>query len=82
VGWAFYAAGHEIRVQQSADRSAIRLHYPGEEGETAAAANKPYRITRDDGRVIEGKSDANGLTDVVKDEAMRILKIDILKPTT
>ena len=60
----------------------FRLHYPaGPDGEKAAAANKPYRITLDDGRVIEGKSDANGLTEVVKDDAMRILKIDILKPT-
>ena len=58
----------------------FRLHYPGEDGETSPAANKPYRITLDDGRVIEGKSDANGLTDLVNDEAMRILKIDILKP--
>lgn len=59
----------------------FRLHYPGESAETApAAANQSYRITLDDGRVIEGKSDANGLTELVKDDAMRILKIDILKP--
>ncbi|CAB3796474.1 hypothetical protein LMG28688_04311 [Paraburkholderia caffeinitolerans] len=59
----------------------FRLHYPADEaGETVAAANRPYRITLDDGRVIEGKSDANGLTDLVKDEAMRIAKIDILQP--
>lgn len=59
----------------------FRLHYPGESPESAAAAaHQPYRITMDDGRVIEGKSDANGHTDLVKDDAMRILKIDILKP--
>lgn len=59
----------------------FRLHYPGESPEsTAAAAHQPYRITLDDGRVIEGKSDANGHTDLIKDDAMRILKIDILKP--
>ncbi|MCP1571725.1 type VI secretion system secreted protein VgrG [Herbaspirillum rubrisubalbicans] len=59
----------------------FRLHYPGESADTApAAANQSYRITLDDGRVIEGKSDANGLTELVKDDAMRILKIDILKP--
>jgi len=59
----------------------FKLHYPGESPEsTAAAAHQPYRITLDDGRVIEGKSDANGHTDLVKDDAMRILKIDILKP--
>ncbi|QBQ99105.1 type VI secretion system Vgr family protein [Paraburkholderia pallida] len=74
---------------QSAPKSAFnnqptdqqfRLHYPANAtGETVPAAHKPYRITLDDGSVIEGKTDANGLTSVVKDDAMRILKIDILK---
>lgn len=59
----------------------FRLHYPGDMPESATpAANQPYRITMDDGSVIEGKSDANGMTDLIKDPAMRILKIDILKP--
>ncbi|MEJ8797531.1 DUF2345 domain-containing protein, partial [Trinickia caryophylli] len=59
----------------------FRLHYPGEDGDKATAANQAYRITLDDGRVIEGKTDAGGLTDMVKDDAMRILKVDILKPS-
>jgi type VI secretion system secreted protein VgrG len=59
----------------------FRLHYPGDSADTPMhAANQPYRITLDNGSVIEGKSDANGLTSLVKDDAMRILKIDILKP--
>ncbi|MFM0414372.1 type VI secretion system Vgr family protein [Paraburkholderia aromaticivorans] len=59
----------------------FRLHYPGDTQDAPSpAANQSYRITTDDGRVIEGKSDANGLTELVKDDAMRILKIDILKP--
>lgn len=58
----------------------FRLHYAGPEGGAAAAVNKAYRITLDDGRVIEGKSDANGLTDIAQHDAMRILKIEILKP--
>jgi len=59
----------------------FRLHYPGDSlDEPAPAAHQPYRITTDDGRVIEGTSDANGLTDLVKDDSMRILKIDILRP--
>ncbi|WP_028223436.1 hypothetical protein, partial [Paraburkholderia oxyphila] len=58
----------------------FRLHYLGEDGQPAAAAHQAYRITLDDGSVIEGKTDANGLTNMVKDDAMRILKIDILKP--
>lgn len=58
----------------------FKLHYPGEDGDFPAAANRKYRITLDDGRVIEGKSDASGLTDLVKDDAMRIAKIDYLKP--
>lgn len=59
----------------------FRLHYPSEDGATPVAAHQPYRITLDDGRVIEGKSDASGLTALVKDDAMRILKVDILKPS-
>ncbi|NPT54568.1 type VI secretion system Vgr family protein [Paraburkholderia elongata] len=59
----------------------FRLHYPGDSPNSPApAANQSYRITTDDGRVIEGKSDANGMTELVKDDAMRVLKIDILKP--
>lgn len=57
------------------------LHYQDQSpGAGNIAAQQSYRITLDDGRVIEGKSDANGLTDLVKDDAMRILKIDILRP--
>ncbi|MDD1483435.1 type VI secretion system tip protein VgrG [Burkholderia thailandensis] len=58
----------------------FKLHYPGEDGDLQAAANKRFRITLDDGRVIEGKTDASGLADLVKDDAMRIAKIDYLKP--
>ncbi|AOJ04854.1 type IV secretion protein Rhs [Burkholderia mayonis] len=58
----------------------FKLHYPGEDGDLPAAANKPFRITLDDGRVIEGKTDASGLTDLVKDDAMRIAKVDYLRP--
>ncbi|KAJ3473171.1 hypothetical protein NLI96_g13103 [Meripilus lineatus] len=60
----------------------FRLHVPGHTDETPAiAANRSYRISLDDGRVIEGKSDANGLTNLLKDDMARIAKIDILKPT-
>lgn len=60
----------------------FRLHHVGDTPEAPMpAANQPYRIALDDGRVIEGKSDANGLTDLVQDDAMRVLKIDILKPS-
>ena len=63
----------------------FKLHYPGEQdagdvSDLPAAANKTFRVTLDDGRVIEGKSDANGLTDLIKDDAMRIAKIEYLKP--
>ncbi|KVN11126.1 MULTISPECIES: type VI secretion system Vgr family protein [unclassified Burkholderia] len=60
----------------------FRLHFPGHTPETPAlAANQQYRIALNDGRIIEGKSDASGLTDLVKDDVMRIAKIDILKPS-
>nr|WP_240763548.1 type VI secretion system Vgr family protein [Paraburkholderia silviterrae] len=58
----------------------FRLHYTGDTPDAPLpAANQAYRITTDDGRVIEGVTDAKGLTSVVKDDAMRILKIDILR---
>lgn len=60
----------------------FRLHFPGHTADAPApAANQAYRITLNDGRVVEGKSDASGLTDMVKDDVMRIAKIDILKPS-
>ncbi len=60
----------------------FRLHFPGHTTEASAlAANQHYRITLDDGRVFEGKSDASGLTSVVKDDVMRIAKVEILKPS-
>jgi type VI secretion system VgrG family protein len=60
----------------------FRLHFPGHTAEAPAlAANQHYRITLDDGRVFEGKSDASGLTSVVKDDVMRIAKVEILKPS-
>jgi type VI secretion system secreted protein VgrG len=59
------------------------LHYPSHTAdEPALAANKAYRITLDDGRVIQGKSDATGKTSVVEDDAMRIAQIEILKSKT
>ena len=59
----------------------FKLHFPDDQGQTSAlAAHQSYRITLDDGRVIEAKTDANGLSELVKDHAMRILKIDLLKP--
>ncbi|UOB54736.1 type VI secretion system tip protein VgrG [Burkholderia pyrrocinia] len=57
----------------------FRLHFPGQDGDTPVAANRAYRMTLDDGRVVEGKSGPDGLTDLVSDDAMRIVKIDILK---
>jgi len=58
----------------------FRLHYTGDTPDAPLpAAKQPYRITADDGRVIEGVTDENGLTQLVKDPAMRILKVDILK---
>ncbi|CCF95855.1 fragment of conserved hypothetical protein, Rhs element Vgr protein (part 2) [Ralstonia solanacearum K60] len=53
------------------------MHYVGET--EAFAANQPHSIKLPDGRVIEGKSNANGLTDVLRDQAMRIANIDVFK---
>ncbi|WP_341313473.1 type VI secretion system Vgr family protein [Paraburkholderia sp. IMGN_8] len=58
-----------------------QLHYPGHTEDTPMlAANQAYKITMSDGRVIQGTSDAKGLTDLLQDDVMRIAKIDVLKP--
>jgi type VI secretion system secreted protein VgrG len=59
----------------------FRLHFTGDTPDAPLpAVNQAYRITTDDGRVIEGVTDANGLTETLKDDAMRFLKVDILQP--
>jgi type VI secretion system secreted protein VgrG len=59
----------------------FRLHFTGDKADAPLpAANQAYRITTADGQVIEGVTDANGLTQTVKDEGMKILKVDILQP--
>ncbi|WMY08001.1 type VI secretion system Vgr family protein [Paraburkholderia phenoliruptrix] len=58
-----------------------QLHYPGHtEDSPMLAANQAYKITMSDGRVIQGTSDAQGLTDLLQDDVMRIARIDVLKP--
>ncbi len=60
----------------------FRLHFPDHTSDAPAlAANQKYRIALNDGRILEGHTDASGLTNLVKDEVMRIAKIDILKPS-
>ncbi|AKO18958.1 type VI secretion system Vgr family protein [Xanthomonas oryzae] len=59
----------------------FQLHYPSHSADTPQlAANQPYSITLDDGRVVQGVSDANGLTDLLRDEVTRIARIDVHKP--
>ncbi|WP_434116055.1 type VI secretion system Vgr family protein [Paraburkholderia caffeinilytica] len=58
----------------------FRLHYPNDtEKGPVPAVSRSYRITLDDGRVVEGMADAHGLTDLSKDDVMRIVSVDILK---
>ncbi|WP_428942538.1 type VI secretion system Vgr family protein [Xanthomonas oryzae] len=59
----------------------FQLHYPSHGADTPQlAANQPYSITLDDGRVVQGVSDANGLTDLLRDEVTRIARIEVHKP--
>lgn len=59
----------------------FQLHYPGHtEDEPQLAANQKYKITMNDGRVIQGTSDDKGLTDLVSSDVMHIAQLDILKP--
>ncbi|QGH67000.1 type VI secretion system tip protein VgrG [Xanthomonas oryzae pv. oryzicola] len=58
----------------------FQLHYPSHSADTPQlAANQLYSITLDDGRVVQGVSDANGLTDLLRDEVTRIARIDVHK---
>jgi type VI secretion system secreted protein VgrG len=58
------------------------LHYPGHtEAAPNVAANQHYKITMDDGRVVQGVSDAKGMTQSVTGDVMHIAKLDILKPS-
>lgn len=59
----------------------FQLHYPGHtESAPRVAANQKYRITLDDGRVVEGSTDAEGRTETLTDTVMRLAKIEILDP--
>ena len=44
------------------------------------AKQRKYRIHLDDGRVVEGSSDDQGLTSLVEDDTLRILRIEIGAP--
>lgn len=58
-----------------------RLHFPGHSDDTPMpAAGQAYKITLNDGRVVEGTADATGLTDLMQEDVMRIAHIDLLKP--
>ncbi|MGS0603839.1 type VI secretion system Vgr family protein [Xanthomonas oryzae pv. oryzicola] len=90
-GVELHAASHALLgpSTEQADRPSFgkdgtdqkfRLHYPSHSADTPQlAANQPYSITLDDGRVVQGVSDANGLTDLLRDEVTRIARIDVHK---
>ncbi|AKN92574.1 type VI secretion protein [Xanthomonas oryzae pv. oryzicola] len=91
-GVELHAASHELLgpSTEQADRPSFgkdgtdqkfQLHYPSHSADTPQlAANQPYSITLDDGRVVQGVSDANGLTDLLRDEVTRIARIEVHKP--
>ena len=69
---------HKAAFNNASADQRFQLHFPLHEGHALLhAPHQPYRITLDDGRVIAGTTDANGLTDLIKDDAMRIVKIDL-----
>ncbi|RBC18594.1 DUF2345 domain-containing protein, partial [Xanthomonas oryzae] len=91
-GVELHAASHALlgSSTEQADRPSFgkdgtdqkfQLHYPSHSADTPQlAANQPYSITLDDGRVVQGVSDANGLTDLLRDEVTRIARIEVHKP--
>ncbi|RBH06271.1 type VI secretion system tip protein VgrG [Xanthomonas oryzae pv. oryzae] len=90
-GVELHAASHALLgpSTEQADRPSFgkdgtdqkfQLHYPSHSADTPQlAANQPYSITLEDGRVVQGVSDANGLTDLLRDEVTRIARIDVHK---
>ncbi|WP_058196192.1 type VI secretion system Vgr family protein [Xanthomonas translucens] len=91
-GVELHAASHALLgpSTEQADRPSFgkdgtdqkfQLHYPGHSEDTPLlAANQAYRITLDDGRVVQGVADAQGLTDLLRDEVTRIARIEVHKP--
>ncbi|WP_431793060.1 type VI secretion system tip protein VgrG [Xanthomonas oryzae pv. oryzae] len=91
-GVELHAASHALLgpSTEQADRPSFgkdgtdqkfQLHYPSHSADTPQlAANQPYSITLEDGRVVQGVSDANGLTDLLRDEVTRIARIEVHKP--
>jgi type VI secretion system secreted protein VgrG len=53
------------------------LHF---EASDQIAKNRPYRITLEDGRVVEGVSDEKGLTSLVGDDLLKIMNLEIGAP--
>ncbi|AJQ86010.1 type VI secretion system Vgr family protein [Xanthomonas oryzae] len=90
-GVELHAASHALLgpSTEQADRPSFgkdgtdqkfQLHYPSHSADTPQlAANQPYSITLDDGRVVQGVSDAQGLTDLLRDEVTRIARIEVHK---
>lgn len=57
----------------------FRLRYPGTDSSDAAHAvpNRPYRITLSNGQIVEGVSDAEGLTVLAASDAMHIAHVQV-----
>ncbi|WP_244106684.1 type VI secretion system Vgr family protein [Paraburkholderia phenazinium] len=57
----------------------FRLRYPGTDSADAAHAvpNRPYRITLSNGQMVQGVSDAEGLTQLTASDAMHIAHIQV-----
>jgi len=43
------------------------------------APNQPYKITMDDGQVVEGKTDSQGQTTLAAKDQMRIANVEFMK---
>ncbi|MGU7772329.1 type VI secretion system Vgr family protein [Burkholderia sp. MR1-5-21] len=57
----------------------FRLRYPGTDGDDGShpVPNRPYKITLCNGQVINGISDAHGLTELASSDAMHIAHIQV-----
>ena len=62
------------KIDMGKTEGRFSLHFSGSD---QLAKSRPYRITLADGRVVEGVSDAQGCTDMLADDVLKIMHIDI-----
>uniref|UniRef100_UPI003DA08C58 type VI secretion system Vgr family protein n=1 Tax=Xanthomonas oryzae TaxID=347 RepID=UPI003DA08C58 len=80
IAGTVHRAGRPPQLRQGRHRPEIPAALPQPQRGHAPACGQPaLQHHLDDGRVVQGVSDANGLTDLLRDEVTRIARIDVHK---